>query len=33
MIALELVLDMTVRDALIAAYFQGQNDQIISEGK
>ena len=31
MIALELVLDITLRDALCAAYLQGLNDKVISE--
>lgn len=31
MIALELVLDLSLRDALCAAYIQGMNDKVISE--
>jgi hypothetical protein len=31
MIALELVLDLSLRDALCAAYMQGMNDKVISE--
>jgi hypothetical protein len=31
MIALELVLDLSLRDALCAAYMQGMNDKVITE--